>query len=101
MTAAALPPRALPPHISAADFDALHDHLPAWRGVIDCLAAEHSAEPVVQMAAGTVMVALLGSTLALKLYPPFLRDHFEFECAMLERVGGRLQVPTPVLLKTR
>ena len=96
----ALPPHALPPQISVADFDALHDHLPAWRGVIESLAAVHSAEPVTQMAAGTVMVALLGSTLALKLYPPFLRDHFEFECAMLARVGGRLQVPTPVLLKT-
>ena len=91
---------ALPRAISVADFDTLHDDLPAWRGVIESLAAELSTQPVVQMEAGTVLVALLGSTLALKLYPPFLRDHFEFECAMLARVGGRLQVPTPVLLKT-
>ena len=90
----------LPSNISVADFDTLHDDLPAWRGVIESLAAEHSTEPVVQMSAGTVMVALLGRTLALKLYPPFLRDHFAFECAMLARVGGRLQVPTPLLLKT-
>lgn len=103
---------ALKPDIGVADFDALHDNLPAWRGVIESLAAEHSAEPVVQMEAGTVLVALLGSTLAIKLYPPFLRDHFNFECAMLGRLGersgehsggrssGRLQVPTPRLLKT-
>ena len=95
-----MPEPALPPTISAADFDTLHDDLPAWRGVVESLAAAHSAEPVVQMATGTVLVALLGRTLALKLYPPFLRDHFEFECAMLLRVGGRLQVPTPTLLKT-
>ena len=31
----------------------------------------------------------------LKLYPPFLRDHFEFECAMLGRLHGKLAVPTP------
>ena len=91
---------ALPPAITAADFDALHDDLPAWRGVVESLAAGLSAEPVLQMDGGTVLVALLGRTMALKLYPPFLRDHFEFECAMLARVGGRLQVPTPVLLKT-
>ncbi len=91
---------AFPSDLRAAGFDALHDDLPAWRGVMASLAADHSAEPVVQMATGTVLVALLGRTLALKLYPPFLRDHFEFECAMLVRVGGRLQVPTPVLLKT-
>jgi len=90
----------LPSDIRVADFDALHDDLPAWRGVIESLAAEHSTEPVVQMSSGTVLVALLGRTLALKLYPPFLRDHFAFESAMLARVGGRLQVPTPLLLQT-
>jgi hygromycin-B 7''-O-kinase len=34
----------------------------------------------------------------LKLYPPFLRDHFAFERAMLPRLHGRLGVPTPRLL---
>ena len=33
---------ALPPDISVADFDVLHDDLPAWRGVIESLAAELS-----------------------------------------------------------
>ncbi|MDP3611814.1 MAG: aminoglycoside 3'-phosphotransferase/choline kinase family protein, partial [Rubrivivax sp.] len=34
----------------------------------------------------------------IKLYPPFLRDHFAFEQAALAHLGGRLQVPTPELL---
>ncbi len=90
----------LPAPIGWADFDALHDNLPAWRGAIELLAAEHSDAPVQQMETGSVLVALLGRTQVLKLYPPFLRDHFEYERAMLQRVGGRLQLPTPLLLKS-
>ncbi len=47
---------------------------------------------------GTVLVALLGRELVLKLYPPFLRDHFEFERAMLGHLQGRLTLPTPHLV---
>jgi hygromycin-B 7''-O-kinase len=92
--------RPLPADIGVAAFDALHDDLPAWRGVIEDLAARHGRGPVRQMSEGTVLVALLGEQQALKLYPPFLRDHFEFECAALARLGDRLRVPTPVLLNT-
>jgi len=88
----------LPINIGAAAFDALHDDLPAWRGVMEELASALGGGPVRQMSEGTVFVALLGATQALKLYPPFLRDHYEFECATLARIGGRLSVPTPVLL---
>ena len=91
---------ALPADIGAAEFDALHDDLPAWRALIEDLAAEHSDAAVQQMETSSVLVALLGSSHALKLYPPFLRDHFEYERAMLRRVGGRLQLPTPLLLKS-
>jgi hypothetical protein len=42
-----------------------------------------------------VLVALLGRELVLKMYPPFLRDHFEFERAMLGHLQGRLSLPTP------
>ena len=90
----------LPREIGAAEFDRLHDDPAAWRPVIEAIARSHGDEPVVQMTEGTVLVALLGRTQALKLYPPFLRDHFEFECAALARLGGRLTVPTPVLLQT-
>jgi hygromycin-B 7''-O-kinase len=90
----------LPATIGVAEFDALHDHLPAWQAAITALAATLSPQPVQQMDAGTVLVALLGDTQVIKLYPPFLRDHFAFERAALQQLGGRLSVPTPVLLSS-
>jgi hygromycin-B 7''-O-kinase len=91
---------ALPADIDAAAFDALHDDPPAWRAVMESLALEQGAPAaaVQQETAGTVLVARLGHERVLKLYPPFLRDHFEFERAMLARLQGRLRVPTPALL---
>lgn len=94
-----MPPISLPTDITAAAFDALHDDLPAWRCPIEQLAQGLGDGPVVQMSAGTVLVALLGHTRVLKLYPPFLRDHFNFERAALARLAGRLSVPTPQLLQ--
>ncbi len=90
----------LPRDISVADFDALHDDASAWRSVMVDIAAAYSAEPPVLRGDGTVLVALLGSSRVLKLYPPFLRDHFDFECAALQVLAGRLSVPTPELLAT-
>ncbi len=91
----------LPADIDVAAFDALHDDPAAWRGVIESLAREHGAPDaadVRQQTEGTVLVALMGRERVLKLYPPFLRDHFEFERAMLAQLHGRLRVPTPQLL---
>jgi hygromycin-B 7''-O-kinase len=95
----------LPADIGVAAFDRLHDEPAAWRGVIESLARELGASetaPVQQETAGTVLVARIGDGRVLKLYPPFLRDHFEFERAMLQRLHtlgpGRLRVPTPELL---
>lgn len=93
-------PNTLPVAIDAAAFDALHDDLPAWRAAVESLAAGLGDGPVVQMKEGTVLVALIGRSHAIKLYPPFLRDHFEFERAALTQIGGRLQVPTPTLQRT-
>ena len=90
-------PTTLPAAIDWTAFDALRDDLPAWRAAIESLAADWGDGPVVQMAEGTVLVALIGRSHAIKLYPPFLRDHFEFERAALAQIGGRLQVPTPTL----
>ncbi|MCY7315155.1 MAG: aminoglycoside 3'-phosphotransferase/choline kinase family protein [Rubrivivax sp.] len=56
--------------------------------------------PVQPVGSGTVFVALLSRTQVLKLYPPFLRDHFAFERAALSAIGHRLPVPTPQLLRT-
>jgi hygromycin-B 7''-O-kinase len=93
----------LPAHMGVAEFDQLHDNPSAWRSWVEALARQHAGPghwPLVQMDSGTVLVALLGAKQVLKLYPPFLRDHHAYECAMLVRVGGRLTVPTPVLLKS-
>ena len=93
-------PPSLPRDISVGDFDRLHDDTNAWHAAIESIARGHCSGPVVQVTEGTVLVALLGRTQVLKLYPPFLQDHFEFECAALARLGGRLRLPTPVLLQT-
>ena len=93
-------PQTLPQAIAVSDFDTLHDEPAAWREVMTSVAAVYSAEPVRQMSEGTVLVALLGQDLVVKLYPPFLRDHFEFECAALQALWGHLSVPTPKLVAT-
>ncbi len=92
--------QSLPQAITVADFDALHDQPSAWREVMTSIAAVYSAAPVRQMSEGTVLVALVGQDLVVKLYPPFLRDHFEFECAALRALQERLSVPTPKLVAT-
>lgn len=91
------PPR-LPASIDAAAFDALHDDPTAWRAVVESLAREQGAGTVQQELQGTALVAYIGGARVLKLYPPFLRDHFEFERGMLQRLHGRLRLPTPRLL---
>lgn len=88
----------LPSDIDVRAFDELHDEPARWRDVVASIAAEYSAEPVQPASEGTVLVGLVGRSLVVKLYPPFLRDHFEFERAMLARLEGRLSVPTPRLL---
>ncbi len=88
----------LPAQIGVADFDAWHDDLPAWMAVIESIAAEQGGGAVQQMPDSTAMVALLGDDRVLKLYPPFLRDHCDFERAALAHFAGRLGLPTPHLL---
>jgi hygromycin-B 7''-O-kinase len=81
-----------------ADFDALQADPARWIGVVATIAARYTSAPPVPACEGTVLVALLGSELVLKLYPPFLRDHFAFERAMLGHLNGRLSLPTPHLV---
>jgi hygromycin-B 7''-O-kinase len=92
--------KSLPSTPTVAEFDALHDEPAAWRQVMASLAAQYSAEPARQVSEGTVLVALLGTELVIKLYPPFLRDHHNFECAALQVLSGRLSIPTPKLRST-
>ncbi len=92
--------KTLPPTPTVAEFDALHDEPTAWCQVMSSIAARYSAEPARQVSEGTVLVALLGKELVIKLYPPFLRDHYNFECAALQVLAGRLSIPTPELRST-
>jgi hygromycin-B 7''-O-kinase len=85
----------LPAQIDVQAFDALHDQPERWRDIVVSIAAEHSAAPARPVAAGTALVALVGTELVVKLFPPFLRDHFEFERELLDRLYGRLRLPTP------
>jgi hygromycin-B 7''-O-kinase len=93
-----MPAMSLPRDIDWPRFDALHDQPEAWREDIAAIARAHGATQVEQVGEGTVLVARLGPTRMLKVYPPFLRDHYDFECAMLPMLHGRLHVPTPELL---
>jgi hygromycin-B 7''-O-kinase len=93
----ATPPE-LPVDPCVADFDTLQEDPARWIGVLAALGERYSSAPAVPAGEGTVLVALLGRELVLKLYPPFLRDHFEFERAMLCHLQGRLSLPTPRLV---
>jgi hygromycin-B 7''-O-kinase len=88
----------LPADPGVADFDSLQEDPARWIGVLTALGARYSGAPAVPAGEGTVLVVLLGRELVLKLYPPFLRDHFEFERAMLGHLQGRLSLPTPHLV---
>jgi hygromycin-B 7''-O-kinase len=87
----------LPRTIGIAEFDALHDEPARWQAAVAAMAARLSPAPIRPMTEGTALVALVGTTHVLKVYPPFLRDHFAFERAMLRQVHGRLPLPTPAL----
>jgi hygromycin-B 7''-O-kinase len=93
----AAPPE-LPADPGAAAFDALQQDPARWMPVLAALGARYSPAPAVPAGDGSVLVALLGRELVLKLYPPLLRDHFEFERAMLGHLHGRLSLPTPRLV---
>jgi hygromycin-B 7''-O-kinase len=88
----------LPANPGVADFDALQEDPARWIPVLAALGARYSHAPAVPAGDGTVLVALLGRELVLKLYPPLLRDHFEFERAMLAHLHGHLSWPTPRLV---
>jgi hygromycin-B 7''-O-kinase len=91
-------PSPWPPDPDAEAFDALQQDPARWIGVVSALAARYSTAPAVAAGDGTVLVALLGQNLVIKVYPPFLRDHFAFERAMLAHLHSRLSLRTPQLV---
>lgn len=81
-----------------AEFDALHDEPQRWQPLLNELARGLGLHGTVQpLGEGTVLVAGVGDAQVLKLYPPFLHDHWAFERGLLQRLQGRLAVPTPEL----
>lgn len=88
----------LPAEPGPADFDALQEDPARWIGVAAALGARYTSAPALPAGEGSVLVALLGRELVLKIYPPFLRDHFDFERALLGHLQGRLRLPTPQLV---
>lgn len=88
----------LPTGPDAVEFDALQENPARWIGVVAEFVARYASALAVPAGEGTVLVALLGRDLVLKLYPSFLRDHFEFERAMLGHLQGRISLRTPALV---
>jgi len=88
----------LPTQIDDGAFDALQADPAVWLPVLRQLADAHGGGPLQPGTGGSVLVALLGSDRVIKLYPPFLRDHFAYERAVLPLLAGRLALPTPALL---
>ena len=86
---------ALPPDLSAAEFDALHDEPAAWRADIEALARSLGSATLEPVEEGTALVSRVEGGRILKVYPPFLHDHYAFERVMLDRLHGRLALPTP------
>jgi hygromycin-B 7''-O-kinase len=88
---------ALPRDITPAGLDALQADPARWLATVAALAAPYSRGEVRPAASSTVLVGLADDAVV-KLYPPFLRDHFAYEHAALRHLHGRLSLPTPRLL---
>jgi hygromycin-B 7''-O-kinase len=86
----------LPPNPTPAELDALTDEPARWLPVLESLARTHGLQGLQAPTSSTVLVGLADHAV-IKLYPPFLRDHFAFEHAALAQVQGRLSLPTPEL----
>ena len=90
-------PSPLPADIDPAGLDALQAEPARWLPTVAALAAAFTQQPVQAADTSTVLVGLAGDVVV-KLYAPFLRDHFVYERAALAHLHGRLSVPTPHLL---
>ena len=88
---------ALPAVIDSAGLDVLQAEPARWLPVVAGLAQRFTDAACVPADTSTVLVGLAGEVVV-KVYAPFLQDHFAFERAALSHVHGRLSLPTPQLL---
>ncbi len=87
----------LPPNPTPAELDALAEEPARWLPVLEALAQRHGLQGLQPPTSSTVLVGLAEHAV-IKVYAPFLRDHFAYERAALVHVHGRLSLPTPELL---
>jgi hygromycin-B 7''-O-kinase len=92
-----MPHPALPENPSPPQYGAFRGCTDRWVGILADIAARHALtgpelEPI---AAGSNLIAFLGGSWVLKVYPPFLRHQFEAERLALCHLGGRLPVAIP------
>jgi hygromycin-B 7''-O-kinase len=87
----------LPPNPSPAELDALAEEPARWLPVLEALAQRHGLQGLQPPTSSTVLVGLAEQAV-IKVYAPFLHDHFAYERAALAHVHGRLSLPTPELL---
>jgi hygromycin-B 7''-O-kinase len=71
-----------------------------WRPAVQELCAEHGvrADPFEPFADGSNLVAAVGGTAVVKVFPPFHRNQWESEHRVLAHLGGRLSIPIPRLI---
>ncbi|MBI5515999.1 MAG: aminoglycoside phosphotransferase family protein [Deltaproteobacteria bacterium] len=87
----------LPSDLTAAEFDALAPDDARWRPAAGELFSRHGHHGEPRRLGGTALVYALGGAV-LKLLPPVWAASCDAEVAVLERVHGRLGVPSPELL---
>ncbi len=90
----------LPPAPTPAELDALAETPALWLPLLETLARRHGVhapQGLTAPSSSTVLVGLAPQAVV-KVYAPFLRDHFAYERAALAHVHGRLSLPTPALL---
>src|SRR5690606_35275918 len=95
----AILPRVLPSTIAPDDHDRLHDEPERWRDAVAAIARRHRpGARVTPSPLGTSLVAFVNEDLIIKVYPPFLRSHWDFERRALSHLAGKLSLPTPELV---
>src|SRR5690348_6231995 len=87
----------LPDTITRAEYRALRAEPAHWLPAASAIAAANGVTAEPRPLGGSNLVAALGDTDVLKLFPPFLRHQWEAERRALALIHGRIGVATPAL----